>query len=55
MVFKGLSRFRVNIYKDREITRLAFRVITSKVPSFKELGLSDTVRKMAENQEDLFL
>ena len=45
---QGLSRFRVNIYKDRGNYAAAFRVIASKVPSFKELGLSDTVRKIAE-------
>ena len=41
---QGLSRFRVNIYKDRGNYAAAFRVIASKVPSFKELGLSDTAR-----------
>ena len=52
---QGLSRFRVNIYKDRGNYAAAFRVITSKVPSFKELGLSDTVRKMAEKPRGLIL
>ena len=45
----GIGRFRVNIYKDRGNYAAAFRVIASQVPSFKELGLSDTVRKIAEN------
>ena len=52
---QGLSRFRVNIYKDRGNYAAAFRVIASKVPSFKELGLSDTVRKIAEKPRGLVL
>lgn len=52
---QGLSRFRVNIYKDRGNYAVAFRVIASKVPSFKELGLSDTVRKIAEKPRGLVL
>ena len=50
---QGLSRFRVNIYKDRGNYAAAFRVIASKVPSFKELGLSD--RKIAEKPRGLVL
>jgi twitching motility protein PilT len=52
---QGLSRFRVNIYKDRGNYAAAFRVIASKVPSFKELGLSETVRKIAEKPRGLVL
>lgn len=52
---EGLSRFRVNIYKDRGNYAAAFRVIASQVPSFKELGLSDTVRKIAERPRGLVL
>ena len=52
---EGLSRFRVNIYKDRGNYAAAFRVIASQVPSFKELGLPDTVRKIAERPRGLVL
>lgn len=52
---EGLSRFRVNIYKDRGNYAAAFRVIASQVPSFKELGLSDTARKIAERPRGLVL
>ena len=51
----GIGRFRVNIYKDRGNYAAAFRVIASQVPSFKELGLSDTVRKIAEKPRGLVL
>ena len=52
---QGLSRFRVNIYKDRGNYTECSRIIASKVPSFKELGLSDTVRKIAEKPRGLVL
>ena len=52
---QGLSRFRVNIYKDRGNYAAAFRVIASQVPSFKELGLSETVRKISEKPRGLVL
>ena len=52
---QGLSRFRVNIYKDQGNYAAAFRVIASKIPNFKELGLSDTVRKITEKPRGLIL
>ena len=52
---QGLGRFRVNIYKDKGNYAAAFRVIASKVPSFVELGLSDTVKKIAERPRGLVL
>ena len=52
---QGLGRFRVNIYKDKGNYAAAFRVIAQKVPSFKELGLSETVRKIAEKPRGLVL
>ena len=51
----GLSRFRCNLYRDKGNYAACFRVISSKVPSFKELGLSETVRKIAEKPRGLVL
>ena len=51
----GIGRFRVNIYKDRGNFAAAFRVIASKIPTFKELGLSETVRKVSEKPRGLVL
>ena len=45
---EGLSRFRVNFYKDKGNYAAAFRTITSTVPSFDKLGLPDIVRTTAE-------
>lgn len=52
---EGLSRFRVNIYRDKGNYAAAFRTITDTVPSFESLGLPETVRKMAEKPRGLVL
>jgi len=52
---QGLSRFRVNIYKDKGNYAAAFRVINASVPSFEALGLPDIVRKTAERPHGLVL
>lgn len=52
---QGLSRFRVNFYKDKGNFAAAFRVIESIVPSFENLGLPDIVRKTAEKPRGLVL
>lgn len=52
---QGLSRFRVNFYKDKGNYAAAFRVINSVVPSFEALGLPDIVRKTAEKPSGLIL
>ncbi len=52
---EGLSRFRVNIYKDKGNFAAAFRTITSVVPSFEKLGLPEIVRKTADKPRGLIL
>lgn len=52
---EGVSRFRVNFYKDKGNYAAAFRTITSQVPSFEQLGLPDIVRKTAEKPRGLIL
>ena len=52
---EGLSRFRVNFYKDKGNYAAAFRTITSKVPSFDQLGLPEIVRITAEKPRGLIL
>ena len=52
---EGLSRFRVNFYKDKGNYAAAFRTITSNVPSFEQLGLPEIVRKTAEKPRGLVL
>lgn len=52
---EGLSRFRVNFYKDKGNYAAAFRTITSLVPSFESLGLPEIVRKTADKPRGLVL
>lgn len=52
---QGLSRFRVNFYKDKGNYAAAFRVISSVVPSFETLGLPEIVKKTAEKPRGLVL
>ncbi len=52
---QGVSRFRVNFYKDKGNYAAAFRTITEVVPSFEQLGLPDIVRKTAEKPRGLIL
>ena len=52
---KDLGRFRVNIYKNRGTYAAAFRTITSVIPSFDSLGLSDVVRTITERPRGLIL
>ena len=52
---EGLSRFRVNFYKDKGNYAAAFRTITSIVPSFDKLGLPEIVRKTADKPRGLVL
>ena len=52
---EGLSRFRVNFYKDKGNYAAAFRTITSVVPSFESLGLPEVVRTTAEKPRGLIL
>lgn len=52
---QGLSRFRVNFYKDKGNYAAAFRVIESIVPSFEKLGIPEIVRRTAEKPRGLVL
>ena len=51
----GVGRFRVNVYKNRGTYAAAFRTITTVIPSFESLGLSEVVRKITERPRGLIL
>ncbi len=51
----NVGRFRVNIYKNRGTYAAAFRTITSVIPSFDTLGLSEVVRTITERPRGLIL
>lgn len=52
---QGLSRFRVNIYKDKGSYAAAFRTINTVAPSFDTLGLPDIVKKISDRPRGLVL
>jgi twitching motility protein PilT len=43
----NLSRFRVNVYEEKNGPAMAFRVISEKIPSFEDLGLDDTAKYLS--------
>lgn len=51
----GVARFRANIFRQRNSYALAFRVINTKIPEIKELGLPNVLYSLAEKQRGLIL
>jgi twitching motility protein PilT len=51
----GLPRFRVNAFRQRDQMGFAFRVISSVIPSFEELGLPRGVQRLANEPRGLVL
>ncbi len=52
---KNVSRFRVNVYRDRGAVAGAFRVIPSKIPTIRELGLPLVLEDISRRQRGLVL
>lgn len=53
--FKGIGRFRVNVYKDINGEAAVFRMIPTEVFSFKDLGLPDVLVNIASQEKGLVL
>ena len=51
----GLPRFRVNAFRQRDQIGFAFRVISTFIPSFEELGLPRGVERLANEPRGLVL
>ena len=51
----GLSRFRVNIYRQRGSVGMVMRLVKTSAASFEELGLPPAVQKLAEEHRGLVL
>jgi twitching motility protein PilT len=51
----GLPRFRVNAFRQRQEIGFAFRVISTFIPSFEELGLPVGVERLANEPRGLVL
>lgn len=53
--FPGISKFRFNIYFQRNSVALAARIIPDVIPSFEELGLPKIIEEFASYPLGLFL
>jgi twitching motility protein PilT len=51
----GIGRFRVNLFQQRGQFCLSMRFVKTNVPSFAELGLPDTIRRLAESPRGIVL
>lgn len=51
----GVSRFRVNVFYQRNSLSLAFRIITTKIPSVERLGIPEITKSLMEKPHGLFL
>ncbi|HWN98663.1 MAG TPA: PilT/PilU family type 4a pilus ATPase [Blastocatellia bacterium] len=51
----GLSRFRVNIFKQRGTYAIVMRVVPNQVPSLEELGVPDVLRGVVEIKNGIVL
>jgi twitching motility protein PilT len=51
----GTGRFRTNLFQQRGSFALAMRFVKTNVPSFSELGLKETIKKIAESPRGIVL
>ena len=51
----GLSRFRVNIFKQRGTHAIVMRVVPNEIPSFEQLGVPNVLREVAELKNGVVL
>jgi twitching motility protein PilT len=51
----GRARFRVNFFRDHRGVGAVMRTIPSRIPTFEELGLPDTIRRLAFLSKGLVL
>ncbi|MCT4616627.1 MAG: type IV pilus twitching motility protein PilT [Candidatus Gracilibacteria bacterium] len=53
--YEDKARFRVNCYIDNNGYCIAMRIIPTKAPTMKELGLGEGIKKMVEKKQGLVL
>src|SRR3989442_126383 len=51
----GLGRFRTNLFHQRGEPCLSIRYVKTRIPSFDELGLPETLKKIAESPRGIVL
>ncbi|HET6384742.1 MAG TPA: type IV pilus twitching motility protein PilT [Armatimonadota bacterium] len=52
---KGIGRFRVNVFINRDGPGAVFRTIPTRIPTFEELGLPETLIALARKERGLVL
>jgi twitching motility protein PilT len=50
-----LGRFRINLFKQRGTAGIAIRAVNTNVPSFEELNLPDTIKKLSNERRGLIV
>ena len=51
----GMSRFRVNIFKQRGTHAIVMRVVPNEIPSFEQLGIPAVLKEVAEMKNGIVL
>lgn len=51
----GVSRFRLNVFKQRSCVSLAVRLIPMRIPTLEELGMPSVLKRIAEKPHGLVL
>ncbi len=51
----GVSRFRINAFKQRSCYSLAIRVVPTSIPSFEDLELPPVIKELANSPQGLIL
>src|SRR6266567_1188572 len=51
----GLSRLRVNIFKQRGTHAIVMRVVPNEIPSFEQLGIPDVLKEVVEMKNGIVL
>jgi twitching motility protein PilT len=51
----GIGRFRTNLFHQRGQPALSMRYVKTQIPSFEQLGLLETVKKVAESPRGIVL
>ncbi|QIL45808.1 type IV pilus twitching motility protein PilT [Vagococcus coleopterorum] len=52
---KGAARFRINIFRQKDTTSIAFRRIPIKIPNLTSLGMPDILKDLIHKSQGLFL
>ncbi len=55
LAVEGVGRFRVNVYRQRNVVNVAFRHVPGRIPTFEELKLPSVIKKITDETRGLIL